>query len=111
MILDISKEAGNPESQGIAQRIYGQVLASGTDSDWPVAEADFQKSLKTLAETENALELGRGHYQFALALRHRQPEREAEALDHLQQAIAIFRRIGASRDLAQAEKQVNTSGK
>ncbi|NOZ06496.1 MAG: tetratricopeptide repeat protein, partial [Chloroflexi bacterium] len=35
MIVDTAKETGNPETEGIAQRILGQVLASGTDTGWP----------------------------------------------------------------------------
>ncbi len=101
MVLDVARVLGNPESEGIAERLYGQVLAAAPVPKWPAAEEHFRRGLEILAEIENDLELGRAHYQFALALRRIRPEREAEALSHLRQAEEIFRRIGASRDLAQ----------
>ena len=105
-VLEIAKETANTESEGIARRILAQVLAATRDADWPAAEDHFRQSLEILGKTENALELGRAHYQFALALHRRQPDRDAEGQALLREAEAIFRRVGARRDLALAEAEL-----
>jgi class 3 adenylate cyclase/predicted ATPase len=90
---------GNPEFQGIAERVLAQCQAQM--GNVVQARQSFEASIALLAKLENQTELARSHYALGLLL-VKQAGQEELARDHLQRAVGLFAAAGAEKEAAQA---------
>jgi len=95
----IAAATGNPELQGIAERVLAQGQAQMGEIG--LATESFKASITLLSRSENQLELARSHYTFGLLLAA-QAGREKQARDHLERALSLFIATGAEKQAAQA---------
>ena len=94
----IAAAAGNPEWQGIAERVLAQAWVQ--EGDLAQARLSFEASIASLSRSENQIELARSHYEFGLLLIE-QAGQEKQAGDHLQQAADLFAAASAEKEAAQ----------
>jgi class 3 adenylate cyclase/predicted ATPase len=96
---EIAAATGNPEWQGIAERI----LALGQAQAGQVAQArqSFEASIASLQEAENRIELACSHYELG-SLLTTQAGAETQAHHHLEQAVDLFAVAGAEHRAAAA---------
>ncbi|UCC65239.1 MAG: tetratricopeptide repeat protein, partial [Anaerolineae bacterium] len=95
----IAAATGNPEWQGIAERVLAQAWVQ--KGDLAQATLSFEASIASLGRSENQIELARSHYEFGLLLIE-QVGQEKQARDHLRQAADLFAAAGAEKEAAQA---------
>ncbi len=75
----------------------------GTQGDWPQAEANFQLAIVQSKHRGDAYDLGRDYHDYAKAIAQREGAITPAAREMLTQAATIFRKIGASHNLALVE--------
>ncbi|MBU0494567.1 MAG: tetratricopeptide repeat protein, partial [Chloroflexi bacterium] len=97
---DVAAAIGNPEWQGIAERI----LAEGYQCQGDVEQAgqSFEASIAVLEQAENQAELARSHYEYGLMLTDRSGEGEMSRVN-LQQAVELFAAAGVEKEAAKAQ--------
>ena len=81
--------------EGKSHRVLGQIHRA--QSDWEAAERELQTSITILDSLDSQYEMGKALFQ--LALLHRDLGRDDQFHQTLDQAIAIFERMGAQLDL------------
>jgi tetratricopeptide (TPR) repeat protein len=95
----IAAATGNPEWQGIAERVLAQGHAQA--GDITQARQAFEASIVSLRASESQLQLARTHFQFGSLLAGLAGQ-EGSAREHLQQAAHLFADGGAEKEAAQA---------
>jgi adenylate cyclase len=95
----IAVATGNPEWQGIAERVLAQGQAQA--GDLAQARETFEASIASLRASENREELARSHYELGSLLAG-QAGQEELAREHLRQAADLFAAAGKEEKAAQA---------
>lgn len=98
LLLEIVQEIGNQEYEGVAYRLLGQIHRFEGRSE--EARQYLQDSVETLASVGARLELGRSHYELGITLSEMGLE---EGQTQLQQAMLIFKELGAEGELEKAQ--------
>jgi tetratricopeptide (TPR) repeat protein len=94
-VVELANEVGGILSVGIAQRVWGQVLAHL--SRWEEAEIHLVESWQTLLSGEILLEAARTQVVWGLLCRDRGDLVSAQ--EHFEQAAAQFEASGLTREL------------
>jgi class 3 adenylate cyclase/tetratricopeptide (TPR) repeat protein len=100
--MDLAKVVGNAYSQGLAHRVWAQILAALDPPRWDEVEEHLAASVQSLASGEALLEVARTQLVWSGLARAR--EDRAAARDHLEKAAAQFEASGLAAQLQVARR-------
>ena len=110
--LQEAREIDCPWSQGVIHRVMGEVTAhvssekAGTEAE---PASSFEESIRVLREIGAEAELARSLAAYGLFLRHSSDTEEARRSGILlDEAKALFQRLGMAWDLAQLEAETSS---
>jgi tetratricopeptide (TPR) repeat protein len=98
--LEIALEQESPLDEGVARRVLGQVYRARGDRE--EAEVELRTSLDSLGRAGTRYEMGRT-LKDLVALCAEDKGRHTEARAALDQALAIFKELGARLDLEEVQ--------
>lgn len=104
--VDQAQAAGGIFSEGVAQRVWGQALASLNEAETKEAEAHLQESLRLLEEGEALVEAARTRVALG-RLRQSRGER-VEARADFEQAAEQFRISGLMREMEESIRLIES---
>jgi tetratricopeptide (TPR) repeat protein len=104
--VEEAQATGGIFSEGIAQRVWGQALATVNGSGDAQAEVHLEKSLKLLEEGEAVIEVARTHVALGQVLRARGNMETAR--EHFEKAAAQFQASGLAGELEQTKHLIDS---
>ena len=96
--LSVAHHVGNKERIGVAKKVRGMLLRR--TGQWENSAADFEESLRISNQVGNPFEEGRTQHEFGLMWKDKGNRERAR--EHLSQAVHLFERIGAKKELEKA---------
>jgi hypothetical protein len=99
--LDLAITQDARLEEGMSRRVLGHIQLE--QQDWDAAARSLSQSLEILTELDSEYEVAKTRYSLALLNMTRpQSQRETITPSPLDQAIAIFEKLGAQADLTEA---------